>query len=75
MKDYLQIAKNKGLYAAITELEVDIISEFAGEKRVTVARLLRLNRTTLIGKLVKLNLGHLFIRVPKSKKRKEHLDG
>jgi len=59
-KDYLEIVREKGLYAALLQLETDAVLALVGLNKTDAARALRIQRTTLQWKIVKLDLGHLF---------------
>lgn len=73
MKNYLEIAYEKGLYAAQLEFEMDAILSVRHLKKTHAAQKLKLGRTTLIWKLQKLGLGHFFLRGPKIQNEKGDL--
>lgn len=59
-KDYMDLVKEKGLYNALLELETDALLEFIGLTKSEIAKMLKIQRTTLQWKIKKLDLGHLF---------------
>ena len=60
MRNYFQIVKEQGLYAAVQRFEADMILEFISLSKAETARRLKIQRTTLIWKIEKLNLGRFF---------------
>jgi len=73
MKNYLEIAYEKGLYEAQSQLEMDAILSVQHLNKTSASRALKLNRTTLEWKLQKLGLGRYFLRGPEIQNEKGDL--
>jgi hypothetical protein len=70
MKNYIQLAKEKGIHHALFELERDVICQFAGFTKAETARTLKVGRSGLCFRIEKLNLSHLFTQEARELKMK-----